>query len=420
MPDEPTSSSGGVGPSRIPYAIWTLLGLRLLTTLGLACQVAFLSKVVWDLTKNEFDLAWLGAAEFLPTFVLAPFTGTVADRFDRRFVLAAGLAGQALSSILLFVHIRGGDVDLSYLYFLVLVFGAARALANPAVRALPVDLSPPGMVERILALNAAIAQGAIFVGPFLGGPLYDIRPDYPFLFAAATYVIGVVMALMMPAGEVRRLVVTKGESMLGAAMDGLRFIRRTPVLLGAISLDLFAVLFGGAVALLPAILEERLGITSGIGFGIMRGAPGLGAAAMLLFLAARPITRNVGRTLFYAVAVFGLATIVLGLTRSWLVAFVALLVLAASDSISMVIRLTIVPLVTPEDMRGRVLATESVFIGASNELGAVESGVAGGFLGVMWAVVTGGIGTLAVVAVWWKAFPALRNIDRFEDLRPEV
>jgi hypothetical protein len=202
------------------------------------------------------------------------------------------------------------------------------------------------------------------------------------------------------------------------ALEGLHVIRRTPILLGAISLDLFAVLFGGAVALLPAIAEDRLGVGA-VGLGWLRAAAGIGAALMALGLAIRPIRRHVGRALFVAVAVFGIGTIALGLTRSFAVAFVALMVLSAADAISVFIRATLVPLVTRGESRGRVLAVENVFIGASNELGAFESGVAGQLLGVSGAVVLGGAATIGVSVVWSMLFPALRRVDSFGDLVDE-
>ena len=196
------------------------------------------------------------------------------------------------------------------------------------------------------------------------------------------------------------------------AVEGVRFVRSQPILLGAISLDLFAVLFGGAVALLPAIAENRLGVGA-VGLGVLRAGIGVGSGAMTLFLTIRPVRRRVGRTLLTTVAVFGLGTIALGATTTFAVALVALVVLSAADSISVFIRSTLVPLVTPRDKRGRVLAVEAVFIGASNELGAFESGVVGQLFGAPLAVVLGGVATLAVAGLWWGLFPALRNVDRF-------
>jgi hypothetical protein len=199
------------------------------------------------------------------------------------------------------------------------------------------------------------------------------------------------------------------------AMEGLRFIGRTPVLLAAISLDLFAVLFGGAIALLPAIAEDQLGVGD-IAYGWLRAAAGIGAATMAVWLAVRPIHRYVGVKLLIAVATFGLGTLVLGVTTNYIVAFVAIVVLSAADMISVFIRGTLVPLVTPDEKRGRVLAVENVFIGASNELGAFESGVAAAAIGTPAAVVSGGIGTLAVAAIWCVKFPSLRRVDRFDDV----
>jgi hypothetical protein len=203
------------------------------------------------------------------------------------------------------------------------------------------------------------------------------------------------------------------------ALEGLRFVRRTPVVFGTISLDLFAVLFGGAIALIPVVASERLGVGD-IAYGWLRAAPGIGAALMALWLATHPITRRVGPTLLTVVAIFGVGTMVFGLTRNYAVAFIALVVIAAADMVSMFIRGSIVPLVTPDDQLGRVSAVEGVFIGASNELGAFESGVAARMFGVSWAIAGGGLITVAIAASFAVVFPSLRRIDTFEELRPKV
>jgi MFS family permease len=202
---------------------------------------------------------------------------------------------------------------------------------------------------------------------------------------------------------------------LRSATEGLRFIRRTPILLAAISLDLFAVLFGGAVALLPVIAEEQLNVGD-VAYGWLRAAGGIGAATMAIFLAIRPLRRNVGKSLLFAVAIFGAGTIVLGSTSSYVIAFVAVVVLSAADMVSVFVRSSIVPLVTPDEKRGRVSAVENVFIGATNELGAFESGIAAQAFGTPATVIGGGVATLGIVGVWWFGFPALRNIDQFSDL----
>jgi predicted MFS family arabinose efflux permease len=223
---------------------------------------------------------------------------------------------------------------------------------------------------------------------------------------------GVVEALVETAERPAPTIASQGS--MREAMEGLRFIRSQPLVLGAISLDLFAVLFGGAVALLPAIAKDQLHVGA-LGLGWLRAAGGIGAALTTAALAWRPLHRRVGKTLLTVVAVFGAGTIALGLTRSFLVAFVAMAVLSGADAVSVFVRATLVPIVTPEDRRGRVLAVENVFIGASNELGAFESGVAGQWLGAPAAIVLGGVATMAVAATWWVAFPALRDVDDFPD-----
>jgi hypothetical protein len=249
------------------------------------------------------------------------------------------------------------------------------------------------------------------------GFLYAADPVLPYLGMAVLIVVAGVAIAFVHVHP--RDALPRARPSWREAVQGLPFIRRQPVLFGAISLDLFAVLFGGVVALLPAIAEDRLGVGA-VGLGWLRAAGGLGAGAVTLGLAARPLTRRVGRTLLVVVATFGVLTIVLGLTRSYAVAFLAMAGLSAADAVSVFIRATLVPLVTPPDMRGRVLAVENVFIGASNELGAFESGVAGQLLGTAPAVVLGGAATLAVAALWWWRFPALRDVDRFPGAEPMV
>jgi predicted MFS family arabinose efflux permease len=285
----------------------------------------------------------------------------------------------------------------------------------------------------------------VVVGPVLGGFLYAADPVLPFVAMAVLGLLagGAVLVVRLrpdaregagtaAAVEPPTALEPEGRAPLAEAaepgparpswdqaVEGLRFIRRQPILLGAISLDLFAVLFGGVIALLPAIAEDRLGVGA-VGLGWLRAAGGLGAGAVTLGLVARPRSRRIGRTLLAVVATFGVLTIVLGLTTSYVVAFLAMAGLSAADAVSVFIRATLVPLVTPPDMRGRVLAVENVFIGASNELGAFESGVAGQLLGTAPAVVLGGAATLAVAATWWWRFPDLRDIDRFPGSVPSA
>jgi len=303
----------------------------------------------------------------------------------------------------------------------VVVTGIAAAFVSPASRALPADILAPEDLPWLVARHSATWQSALIVGPVLGGTLYAVDPAAPFVAVAVLYLLSALAYPLIrirprnsPAEAEMAAVIEEeaDEPALHHAMEGLRFIRRRPILLGAISLDLFAVLFGGAVALLPAITEDRLGVGA-VGLGWLRAAGGIGAGAVTLVLTRKPVVRRVGRTLLTAVAVFGVATIALGVTRSYGVAFAAMLVLSGADAISVFIRATLVPWVVPQEMRGRVLAVENVFIGGSNELGAFESGVAGQILGPAGAVVLGGAATVAIAGTWALAFPALRDIDRF-------
>ena len=404
-------------PRGVPFVIATVAT----STIGTLAMVTALGKLVYDITGRELDLGLLGLAEFLPTAVLAPVVGPLADRFDRRRIVAGALGAESACAVGLALFARTGPTRVWPIFLLVVGFGIARAAVAPALRALPADLAG-SQLSRVVPLNSAAWQLAVIVGPVAGGFLYVGGADWPFAFAALAVLTAAGLILRVPDvrdHSARRAAVPgEGEEVPGPmreALEGLRFVRRTPLLLGTISLDLFAVLFGGAVALLPAIAEERLGVGA-VGLGWLRAAGGIGAGVTTLILAARPIGRRVGKVLLVAVALFGVFTLVLGTTTNFVVAFVAMAALSAADAVSVFIRGTLVPLVTPAAMRGRVLATENVFIGASNELGAFESGVAGELLGVVGAVVSGGLATLVVVAVWWWRFPALRDVDRFDDV----
>jgi predicted MFS family arabinose efflux permease len=375
-------------------------------------QLVALGIQVYDMTKRELDLGLLGLAEFLPAFLLVLITGSVADRFDRRVVGAVAVAVEVLVSIALAVYAASDPTSVGPIFALVLVFGAARGFAAPATRALPPMVAAPAMLPRLVAFSSSTWQAAIIGGPVLGGLLAGVSPAAAYLTAAALLACSVVALTLVRF----RSPPERGERpSLQLALEGLRFVRRTPILLAAIALDLFAVLFGGAVALLPAIGKDQLGVSE-FWVGALRAAGGIGAVLTAMALAVRPVRRRVGRVLLGAVAVFGLGTILFGVTRSYPVAFLAMMILSGADMISVFIRGTIVPLATPNLMRGRVLAVEAVFIGASNELGAFESGVAGELLGAPLAVVVGGVATLVIVVIWWFGFPALRDLDSFSQL----
>ncbi len=403
-----------------------------------------LGKQVYDISGRALDLGLLGLLEFLPAALLVLVTGAIADRYDRRKIAALAFAGEAVCALALALLAANGVDTVTPIFIAVFMFGIARAFAAPAGRSLPANVAPPGTLPKVAATNSVMWQSALIIGPVLGGVLYAISPRAPYLVSALFIMVAAASVLSIRfRPEVAEAAASRAADRgasgssdglddassaagaegrrrtagLSGAMDGLKFIRRTPILLGAISLDLFAVLFGGAVALLPAIADERLGVGA-VGLGVLRAAGGIGATIMAIVLARKPVVHRVGRTLLISVAVFGLATIALGLTTLFIVAFLAIATLSAADMISVYIRATLVPLATPDDVRGRVMAAENVFIGASNELGAFESGVAGQLIGTTGAVVSGGILTLVVAAAYWFSFRPLRDLDSFDELHP--
>ena len=403
--------------TEIPLRVKALLGVNFLTHFAVMGQITIIGKQVYDLTGRPLDLGLLGVAEFLPVAVLAPLAGPLADRHDRRKILGIALVGEAIASLLLFLYARSDPTSVTPIFAIVLFFGVCRAFAMPASRALPIDLSPPGVVPRVVALKSVCFQAGHIAGPITFGFAFVVEGSLPYLLSALALVAAIAIIGLIPSSGVKRLASTGSRQVILESLEGLRFIRHRPVMLGAMGLDLFAVLFGGALALLPAIAEDRLGVGA-IGLGWLRAGVGIGAGATAICMSIRPVQRHLGRTLYAVVAMFGLGTTALGLTRSFALAFTIIVFVSAADAVSMFIRATLVPLATPEDMRGRVLAVESVFIGASNELGAAESGLTAAFMGLVGAVVFGGVATLAVVAVWWRWFPELRDMDTFDDVMP--
>ena len=402
---------------QIPFRVKALIFTFFLNSFAVVGQVTIVGKQVYDLTGNELHLGLLGLAEFLPIALLAPFAGAATDRFDRRLVFGLAIAGEVVASMLLFFYARSTPTSVVPIFGIILLFGVCRAFASPAGGALPIDLSPPQVVARVVALKTVSFQGGLIVGPIVFGFAFVVDESLPYLLSAIAMTAVVAIVVFVPSSGVRRLASSGARRAIHDAFEGLRFIRRSPILFGAMSLDLFAVLFGGAVALLPAIAEDRLGVGA-VGLGWLRAGVGIGASVVAVTLSIRPLQHRLGRILLWVVALFGLGTIGLGLTRSFALAFTAIVLLSAADAVSMFIRMTLVPLATPEDMRGRVLAVENVFIGASNELGAAESGLTAAFMGLVGAVVFGGAATLVVVAVWWRLFPTLRDMDTFDEIRP--
>ncbi len=359
---------------------------------------------MYDLTHSALNLGFIGIAQFLPQLLLTLVVGHVADRYDRRRIvtLCQGLEGSVALLLALgsFFHL----LTPALLYVGAFCIGAGRAFESPSLQALVPSLVTEEDLPRALALNSSVMQIGIISGPALGGFIYAIGPDAVYATCAVAWCVATVAIGTMPL--LRKIENKQPPASLEFLFAGIRYIREKRVILGAISLDLFAVLLGGATALLPIYAKDILH-TGPWGMGMLRSAPAVGALLMSVYLAHNPLQRRVGKIMFGAVALFGLATIVFGLSSNFFVSLGALAVLGASDMISVVVRSSLVQLETPDAMRGRVSAVSSIFIGASNQLGEFESGVTAALLGPIPAVVIGGVGTLIVVGLWMRWFPQL-------------
>lgn len=369
---------------------------------------------VFHIRHEPLDLGLVGLAEFLPLPLLALPAGHLADRLPRRTLLAVSTALDAAVAAGLLAYTAAGPRVVWPFFVLAFGTGIASALGAPPGRALTPSLVPAVMLPRALAVRSVAFQISAIAGPALGGFLFYVRPELVYEVATALSLGSLLCVLAMRAG---REPVMEEAPGLASVLAGVRLIRRTPVMLGAISLDLFAVLFGGAVALLPVFASDVLHVGK-IGLGLLRSAPAVGALVASLVLVRRPIGRYAGRKLLGVVTAFGFCMVVFGLSRWMWVSLLALAVGGGVDLVSVVLRQTILPLVTPDELRGRVNAVEMVFISASNELGAFESGVAAALVGAVPAVVAGGIATMVVAAVWTRLFPALARVDRLDELRP--
>ncbi|HEU4970711.1 MAG TPA: MFS transporter [Gaiellaceae bacterium] len=387
-----------------------------LVTEALALQMAVVA-IGWQVyttSGRALDLGLLGLAEFLPLLLLALPAGQLADRLPRRNLLTV----MALSNVLVLAGLLAVTVaDTGHLWpFFALAFvqGVGSAIGAPAGRALTPSLVPQEILVSALAQRSIAFQGSAVLGPALGGILLWVNPELVYGVGIAFSIVGLVCIRAMRAGRSPAGTVTAG---LDEVLAGVRLIRRTNVLLGAISLDLFAVLLGGAVALLPIFAKDILEVGP-VGLGFLRAAPAVGSLICALIISRYPIQRRAGPLLLFVVAGFGVCMVVFGLSRTMWLSMLALALGSAFDTVSVVLRSTILPLVTPDELRGRVTAVEMVFISASNELGAFESGVAAALIGAVPAVVLGGLATVVVAGAWWKLFPALARVDRLDELRP--
>jgi MFS family permease len=378
---------------------------------GTAASQMLLVAIGWhmyDLTGSAWDLGLVGLYQFVPALVLALYAGHVVDRHHRGRIVAACFAVQAVVGLaLLMAHELHHD-SRALLLGLSVVLGAVRAFQMPAQQSLTPMLVPPLMLPRAMAFSSAGMQGAIIGGPALGGLLFAAGTGVVYGVSVALFMVGGVLV-----GRLRYLQPARVREpvTLATVFAGVNFIWRRKPVLGAISLDLFAVLLGGAVALLPIYAKDILH-TGAWGMGLLRSAPAVGALLTSIWLTRQPIERHVGRTLLIAVAAFGVCMVVFGLSRSFTVSLIALAISGGADMVNVVIRQTLVQLETPDDMRGRVSAVSSIFIGASNQLGEFESGATAALLGPVGSVVLGGAGTVAVALAWFKLFPSLARRDR--------
>ena len=386
------------------------LAARVLGTFAVQMQSVAVGWQVYQLTGSLFDLGLIGLAQFAPFLLLILVAGHVADRHNRIGIIAWCLAAQLLCALALLVFTLTGSAVVWPVFAILVLFGSARAFMMPANQAVLINLVPGDSFGKALALSSSTSQVATIAGPALGGLLYLAGPTTVYVTSSVLLLIAAV--LMRATSAAVPQILSKAAGGWRSALEGLRFVWSRPVMLGAISLDLFAVLFGGATALLPALAHDVLHIGPS-GLGILRAAPGIGAAICSAGLAFYPITRRVGLWMFAGVALFGLATITLGATASFAVALLALLMMGIGDTVSVYIRHMLVQLETPDAIRGRVSAVNSIFIGASNELGEFESGLTAGWFGLVRAVLFGGAATLAVTGLWSWLFPVLTNMDRF-------
>jgi MFS family permease len=396
------------------------LGSRFFASIATQMVVMAVGWQVYHITGRVLDLGLIGLSQFLPFLCLVLFSGHVADQFDRRMIILLGHCAYAICTLLL-LSFAWLDLRSTVPIFGVLaVLGVTRAFQMPAAQSFVPTIVPTETLRNALAVNSSANQVAVIVGPSIGGILYAIGGNRLGHNSGAGVVYGAAGILLLVAiamvSLIRKRRTPAGRSVLAwsTLLQGLHFVWHRKTVLGAISLDLFAVLFGGATALLPAYTRDVLHAGPEV-FGYLRAAPGIGAGATALWLAFRPVSRNVGVTMFAGVGAFGLATVVLGLTHLFWVAMTALVVLGMGDMISVFVRSLLVQLQTPDEIRGRVSAVTSVFIGASNELGEFESGTTAAWFGLVPAIVIGGVATMVVTVLWARVFfPALWRMQTFE------
>ncbi|MCA6254054.1 MAG: MFS transporter, partial [Phenylobacterium sp.] len=385
------------------------LGVQI-QSVALGWQVYAVARETMNVAQSAFFVGMIGLAAFIPVFLLALPAGEAADRYDRKTILRLCYAAEIATALVLVAASVFGFASLTLLLVLSAAFGASRAFMGPAGTALGPMLVPRSLLPRAIALNSLAWQGASIIGPAIGGLLVALSPAASYAGAAGLYLFA--LACIHGIRGNTQPEVNPG-SRWALMKEGLAYVWTNKIVFGAISLDLVAVLLGGATALLPVFARDVLHVGPE-GFGLLRASPAIGATLVAIYLARNPIRRRAGPVMFAGVAVFGLATIVFGLSTSLPLSVLALAVLGGADMLSVFVRQTLVQIVTPDAMRGRVAAVSSLFIGASNELGEFESGVVARFLGPVGAAVSGGVGAVLATGLWARIFPDLRKADRLE------
>ncbi len=377
----------------------------------IGAQTYQIARTTYHMTEQQasFLLGVLGLVQFIPFMLLTPLAGLVADRMDRRYVAAVATAVDMIIALVFTWANAAGVLTLPLLFTLAALYGAARVFIGPSLSAIVPNVVPAGLLPKAIATSSIAWQSAAVIGPALGGFLLARNPALPYWFAAAALVLAIVALLAI---RHRALPAASKEAPLKLMAEGAQFVWRERFLLGCVTLDLFAVLLGGATAMLPAFAYDVLHVGDE-GLGLMRAAPALGASLVAMFLGFKPISYNVGAKMLWAVAAYGLTTLVFGLSTSFALSLSMLALLGAADAISVFIRSTLVQLNTPDDKRGRVSSISGLAISASNELGEMQSGLAAAFLGPVGAVALGGAGAIIVTAAWTWLFPELKNAKTF-------
>jgi MFS family permease len=406
------------GFSALRYRNFALfLSARFLIQIAMQMQSVAIGWQIYAITGKALDLGLIGLAQFLPFAMLVLFAGQVADHYNKRWILVICFAIDLLCSLTLLAFTLSGPHDIWPVLAVLALHGAARAFMMPTGQAIVMSLVPQKHFSNAVAVGSSTFHLAVICGPTFGGLLYLAGPEVVFAAVSAIIALATVMMLLVRVAHPKQS--GREPATWHTLLEGLRFVRSRPVVLGAISLDLFAVLFGGAAALLPAYANDILHVGP-TGLGLLRTAPGVGAALTAMILVHAPIVRNVGYWMFGGVALFGLATCVFGLSENFAISLAALFLLGAGDMVSVYIRQILVQFETPDPIRGRVSAVNAVFIGASNELGEFESGLSVVLLGLVPAVVAGGAVTLIITALWMNLFPVLRRMDHFPHAIPSL